>query len=226
MCGRFSSYISVDEASKLFEIEQQDFRVSPSYNVAPTDPVLACRHPHHGSKELAILRWGLIPSWSKDPNSGYRMINARAETIAEKPAFRSAFRKRRCIIPVNGFYEWKKSEQGKQPFYFHMENQQVFCLAGLWEHWHGGSGHSIESFTIIVTQANSFISRYHDRMPVILDRASWNQWLDPDNENTDSLKSLLIPCESGSMAVYPVSRQVNNPRNDGSELIQPIDLET
>jgi putative SOS response-associated peptidase YedK len=188
------------------------------YNVAPTQPVLAARNGAGGKRELLTLQWGLIPFWAKDPKIGYSTINARADTVATKPAFRQPFRKRRCLIAADGFYEWKRTENRKQPYYIRLRQSDPFAFAGLWEHWER-EGHTIESCTIIVTQANTLIATIHDRMPAILSPADYDTWLNPKVEDTQTLSPLLRPYPADSMVAVPVGLAVNNPRNDGPELL-------
>jgi len=166
-----------------------------------------------------MLRWGLVPSWAKDPSIGVRMINARAETIAEKPSFRSAFKHRRCLIPTDGYYEWAKAGKKKQPYFIRMKDRQPFAMAGLWESWKSPEGETIETFTIITCEANSMMKPFHHRMPVILDEELWGEWLDPENNDVDRLKGYLVPYDSSKMEAFPVSPLVNNPRNDSPQCV-------
>lgn len=192
------------------------------FNAAPTQWLPVFRvHPERGP-ELARLRWGLIPSWSKDAAIGLRLFNARGETVGEKASFRAAFRRRRCVVPMAGFYEWRRVTSRKVPYYVHLLNAEIFGVAGLYEYWPGqGGAEPIESYTIITTNANERVAPLYDRMPVILAEKDFDAWLDPKNEKTDSLKQLLTPYPSEEMRAYPVSTRVNNARNDGPELIEP-----
>jgi len=156
-------------------------------------------------REAVLLRWGLIPYWAKDEKFGYHTINARAETVDRKPAFRSAFKRRRCLIPATGFYEWKKLNRHKQPYHIRVKDRELFAFAGLWEHWRSPEGKAIESCTIIVTDANEVLKSIHDRMPVILDPGDYDTWLDPDNRDVDRLRSLLRPYPPNRMEFWPVS---------------------
>lgn len=219
MCGRFLQTSKLTRYASLFNASA-GVMPGPRYNIAPTMPILACRLSEMGWRELVLLRWGLIPSWSKDPKTGYSTINARAETVAIKPAYRSAFKKRRCLIPADGFYEWKAARPRKLPYFIHRKDGEPFAFAGLWEHWHK-EGESIESATIIVTTANSLVSTIHDRMPVIVDPKDYAQWLDPESTQ-DDLLALLKPCPAKDMEAYPVGLAVNTPSNDGPELIEPL----
>jgi putative SOS response-associated peptidase YedK len=224
MCGR---YVSPREAAleRYFNLTRGGGKLLDAhYNAAPTQLLPVYRvHPKHGP-ELVELRWGLIPYWAKDPAIGVKSINARAETLAERPAFQSAFRRRRCLVPMMGFYEWRKTPAGKVPHYIHLLNSEVFAVAGLHEWWPGKDGAApIESFTIITTDANALVSSLHDRMPVILREDAHAKWLDPKNEKTDELGRLLKPFPADEMRAYPVSTRVNDVKNDDAQLLDPHD---
>jgi putative SOS response-associated peptidase YedK len=197
-------------------------RVAPRFNIAPTQPVPVVRRVEGTDRQFTDLYWGLVPFWSKDISIGARLINARAETVADKPSFRAAFKRRRCLLVADGFYEWHRSSAGKRPYYFHLTDHQPFGLAGLWEHWQDGAGNELESCTILTTSANDRLRPIHDRMPVILQRQDYDLWLDPEMQQTDRLQPLLCPYASEAMVSYPVSSRVNNPRNDTAECIQPV----
>jgi putative SOS response-associated peptidase YedK len=204
-----------------FELEEP-FEPTPSFNVAPTQPVTAIRLGEgSGARAAAVLRWGLIPSWAEDPAIGNRMINAKAETAAEKPAFRQAFRRRRCLIAADGFYEWRKGPGAKQPFYIRMKGGAPFAFAGLWEHWEG-EGSVIESCTILTTQPNDLVRPIHDRMPVILAPGDYAAWLDCGRTDLKALQALLRPHPAGAMEAWPVGPYVNNPRNNDARCIEPL----
>lgn len=224
MCGRFtliSDATIIAEIFQLLEVPDLD----PRYNIAPTQFAPVVRFDSRGAgRRVDALRWGLIPSWAEDPAIGSRMINARAETVATKPSFRSAFRRQRCLVVTDGYYEWQKLERGKQPYYIRMVDEQPFAFAGLWERRQGADADPIESFTIITTQPNDRMSAIHDRMPVILDRTDYATWLDPSEDNMDRLQSLLCPYASERMTAYKVSTQVNKPANDSAECVQRLDL--
>jgi putative SOS response-associated peptidase YedK len=197
--------------------------LEPRYNIAPTQPVAAVRFDSEaGERELEMLRWGLIPFWAKDPAIGNRMINARSETVAEKPAFRAAFRKRRCLVPADGFYEWQKVGAGKQPHHIHRPDGGPFGIAGLWERWESGDGDVIESCTLITTEASDSLRPIHNRMPVILNRDDFGRWLDPDTPDTSNLLALLKPVPDEELVATAVSKAVNSPGNQGPELIEPL----
>lgn len=167
------------------------------------------------------MHWGLIPSWAKDPSIGNRIINARSETVAEKPSFRAAFKRRRCLIPANGFYEWKKIGKKKQPYYVRRKDGEPFAFAGLWEPWEGEDGTVIESCTILTTEPNADIRPLHNRMPVILDPSDYDQWLNPEVDELETLAPLMHPYPDGKLEAVPVSPLVNNPKNDDAQCIEP-----
>jgi putative SOS response-associated peptidase YedK len=221
MCGRFtlaSPKEAIRELFPLFDLVD----LKPRYNIAPTQPIAAVRRlPESAQPESVYLRWGLIPSWAEDAKIGNRLINARAETVATKPAFRAAFRQRRCLILADGFYEWQKTGHAKQPYYIRRRDGKPFAFAGLWERFRGAEK-PIESCTIVTTDANELMRPLHDRMPVILDRADFETWLAPAEQRTEMLQELLRPCPSDILAAYPISTQVNNPRNEGPACIEPV----
>jgi putative SOS response-associated peptidase YedK len=235
MCGRFVQHADPEVYAGRYAAELDpaglgDWR--PSFNMTPTRPVLAMRARHDDAgkarRELTALRWGLIPSWSKGPDNRYSMINARAETVASKPAYRSAFRRRRCVIPAEGFYEWQApaSSPGKagvkQPYFIQRRDAAVILLAGLWEVWRPADGEPVQSCTIIVTDANSAIAPIHDRMPVVIEPTAVDAWLDPGNPDTEALAAMLQPAPAGDWVLHPVSRRVNTPRNDDADLLRPM----
>ncbi len=222
MCGRFTLFEPDTILAREFGVSGLPPR-SPRYNIAPSQSVAAIRAAPAGSgRELALLRWGLIPSWSKDPAIGNRLINARAETVREKPSFRSAFKRHRCLIPANGFYEWQRQERGKQPFYVRMRDGHLFAFAGLWDRWEGGEEAAVESCTILTTVANSALAPIHDRMPVILPPGEYARWLDSCLEDTDSLANLLVPFPAEEMDAFPVSPRVNSPSVDDEGCIASL----
>ena len=218
MCGRYTLKTPVSVLAERFEIEDSPSSITPSYNIAPTQQV-ATVLAENGKRKLEMLHWGLIPSWAKDPEVGNRMINARAETIAEKPSYRKAFQERRCLVLADGFYEWQKTDNGKQPFYIRMQDESPFAFAGLWESWR--NGREIRSCTIITTAPNELAAPIHNRMPVILDPEDYEMWLDPDFDERDPLTSLLKPYPADVMEAYPVSRRVNKPSNNEPGVIEP-----
>lgn len=222
MCGRYVSreQAAIERAWNLTRGGGDPF--GPRYNAAPTQYLPIVRVRPEGDRELTLLRWGLIPYWAKDASMGAKMINARGETVVEKPAFRAAFRLRRCLVPMAGFYEWQRTAAGKVPHYIRPLNAELFAVAGLYEWWPGKDGSEpIESYTIVTTEANEMIAKLHDRMPVILQESDYDAWLDPKNENTEAIRALLKPCSAEEIGAYPVSTRVNNTRNDDETLIQP-----
>ncbi len=222
MCGRFVQFSPSRVYADLFGILEPPPAVPPRYNLAPTQAVLAARAGVGGRNELVPLRWGLVPGWSKGPDSRFSMINARAETVHQKPAYRGPFKYRRCLIPAEGFYEWKNEGGRKQPWFIQRADGLPFAMAGLWEHWQDPAGDELESCSIIVTQANAAIAPLHERMPVILDSEHWPAWLDPVNQRPGELLPLLQPYAGAPMNRYPVSTRVNRPGNEGAELIEPL----
>ncbi|MCU0548030.1 MAG: SOS response-associated peptidase [Leptolyngbya sp. Prado105] len=211
MCGRFTQTHSNLDLAERFDLEETpDWQ--PRYNIAPTQLIFAIVAPHR----FKFLYWGLIPSWSKDPTIGSKLINARAETVSEKPSFRTAFKRRRCLIAADGYYEWKKQPDKKQPFYFRLASGDIFAFAGLWEQWDSPTGDRLETCTIITTVANELASPVHDRMPVILNQNDYDRWLDP---NFKSAQSLLHPYDAQAMTHYPVSTRVNSPGHESPDCI-------
>jgi len=224
MCGRFAQASPPQALADLFRLPVTAVPpYQPRYNLAPTQPALVLRlHPHTKQPELTFLAWGLIPSWTKDPNIGNKLINARAETIADKPAFRAAFRRRRCLIPIDGFYEWKKAGKTKQPYYITSRDNRPMAIAGLWEHWEAPDGSVIESFTLITTEANNLVRPIHPRMPAILPEDAFDQWLHSDTDLA-ALKTLVrTPYPAERLTMRLVSTQVNNPAYDDASLIESL----
>ena len=222
MCGRFSNDAKPKQVEKEFSVKISDNNLfKPRYNIAPTQTIPAVLESD-GERIIEGLRWGLIPSWSKDDSFASKLINARAETLSEKASFKNAFRSHRCIIPASGFYEWQKTDKGaKQPFYFYLKDKDVFGFAGLYEHWTDKeTGELVETFTIITTEANKVLEPIHERMPVILKSESYDQWLDAKEKDTDKLQKLLAPYPAKEMDSYKVSKSVNSPSNDSPELIK------
>lgn len=224
MCGRFHLATPPEDVATIFGLDHVP-NVTPRYNIAPTQ-VTGVIHAAGGARQWAPMHWGLVPSWAKDPAMGSRMINARSETIADKPAYRAAFRRRRCLVPAGGFYEWHKiDEKTKQPMAIRMTDADLFAMAGLWETWESPDG-ALETFTIVTCPANKALESFHHRMPVILGSSAWPTWLDPEigetPEDRDRLTDLLVPYPAEEMEAYPVSRNVNSPANDDPSLIKPI----
>ena len=222
MCGRFTLNQTAAALAQAFNLEAVPDLAS-QYNIAPTQMVATVVHKSESDKcQFQQLRWGLIPSWAKDSGIGAKLINARAETAAEKPSFRSAFKHRRCLVLADGFYEWQRQQHKKQPFYFRLQNGQPFAFAGLWEKWQSPSGEEITSCTILTTTANEVLQPIHDRMPVILAASDYNLWLDPQQQQPEVLQQLLRPYPSSAMTSYPVSTLVNKPQHNTPECIMPI----
>lgn len=216
MCGRFT--LTVAELEAYFG-PFEGTPMPPRYNIAPTQEVAVIRQLE-GKRLLAPMRWGLIPAWAKAAKGGPSLINARADTVAEKPAFRSAFKLRRCLVPADGFFEWRTEGKKKVPVYFKMRDGRPFAFAGLWEHWHGAEG-DINSFTLITTEPNSVVAPVHDRMPVILPPDQYDRWLDPELRDPAALQPLLRPYPGEAMMGYPVSTRVNKPIDDDPSLLEP-----
>ncbi len=250
MCGRFVSSSSAEDIARYFDVDQvseQALDKAPDFNTAPTADVFVV-YSDGSSRRLDTFHWGLVPRWAKDLKIGNRLINARAESVAEKPAFRSAFKKRRCILPADGFYEWNKPEGAsrKQPWFIHRPDDEPYAFAGLWEEWRGtlpgaepavdgadtgadpDAGHAspevtVRSATIITGSPNEKMAELHNRMPVILPASAWGKWLDPDTEPAEITK-LLVPAPSELITFHPVSTEVNNARNKGDHLTEEIEL--
>ena len=219
MCGRYTLKTPVDTLAEKFQIDEHPSSLTASYNVSPTQQVAAV-FAEGGKRKLEMMHWGLIPSWANDPAIGNRMINARAETVAVKPSFRKAFRKRRCLMLADGFYEWQKTATGKQPFYIRMEDGSPFSFAGLWESWE--NGRQMRSCTIITTDADNVVDDIHNRMPVIFHPENYGLWLNPDFEEKEPLSALLKPYPAEAMEAYPVSRRVNKPSNNKPICIESV----
>ena len=228
MCGRFVSATPPDQVAAYFGAEAPEAQLGPSYNVAPTDDIYAVLSDG-SARHLDAFHWGLVPLWAKDPKIGSKMINARAETLAVKSAYKSAFAKRRCLIPADGFFEWRKHPTDpkgkKQPFFIHRPDGELFAFAGLWEVWRGPNRDQepLRSCTIITTSPNEVMAQIHDRMPVILPSSVWDTWLDRQHDDLDALGKLLVPAAASLTVLHPVSTDVNNVRNDGAQLMAEID---
>jgi len=224
MCGRFSLTTPVEAMRQLFGFSQLP-NLAPRYNIAPTQDVAVVRAGDEGGRDLSMLRWGLIPSWAKDKDFGAKTINARAETVAEKPSFRSAYKKRRCLIPADGYYEWVKAEGGKQPYRFCREDGEAFGLAGLWESWtNPEDGEVILTCSIVVREAGSFTETWHHRMPVIVRPDSYGVWLGEGDPDTDDIAGVMAEPNEDGLIAFPISKRVNNVRYDDAECIEPVEL--
>ena len=218
MCGRYASSRRPDDLVSHFEVEEPPTEVlAPSWNVAPTDPVWAV--VQRGRRELRVLRWGLVPSWAKDAKGAARLINARAETVLDKPAFRKAFATRRCLLPADGFYEWKPEGAGKQAFYLTARDREPLAMAGLYEHWKTAGGQWLSTCTVLTTSAPDELGAIHDRTPLLVPRSAWGTWLDPSLPDPGDL---LVPGVAGVLDAWPVGSAVGNVRNDGPELAEPL----
>lgn len=220
MCGRYSLIADIQELARQFEFDGSGFEDSPRYNVAPTQSVLTVTNRE--GRQGEYMRWGLIPSWAKDAAIGNRMINARGETVAQKPSFRNALQRRRCLVLADGFYEWQKVGQGKRPMRVVLKSREPFAFAGLWESWRDPEGETVRSCTIITTEANDLLRPIHERMPVILPRELEEFWLDGDITDSAALTDVLSPYPEGPMEVYEVSPLVNKATNNGADLIVPV----
>lgn len=216
MCGRFAFYSPGEAAAALFGATAPA-DIEPRYNIAPTQYVAAIRDGADEQRELVMLRWGLVPTWAKDPSIGNRMINARAETVAEKPSYRNAFKHRRCLVLADGFYEWRREGDTKTPYFISLASGESFALAGLWERWTDKqSGESLQTTTLITTEANDFMAQLHHRMPVILEADTATEWLAGSRDLLDDVAAITPPLQA-----WPVDRRVNNARNQGEELVRP-----
>ena len=219
MCGRFSIFADPERLAERFDASLPEQGLQPRYNAAPTQdlPVILNEDERH----IQLLRWGLVPFWAEDPAIGSRMINARSETLAEKPSFRTALKKRRCLVLADGFYEWQKTADGKVPMRITLKTGEPFAMAGLWETWKEPTGDLLRTFTIITTSPNDLLEPIHNRMPVILPKETWNLWLDPAAQ-VGEVQPLLVPLPADRMAAHPVGKAVGNTRNDGPDLILPL----
>jgi putative SOS response-associated peptidase YedK len=251
MCGRYASSRRPEDLVEEFDIavDRTPGALEPDFNVAPTKevyavlerpprPAEATGEPGPAERQLRVLRWGLVPSWAKDPAIGNRMINARMETVSEKPAYRKAFASRRCLLPADGYYEWyptsqlsKAGKPLKQPFFIRPADGHPLAMAGLYEIWRDPTRADDDpdrfrwTCTVITTQAEDAVGHIHDRMPLMVERARWSRWLDPTLSGRDDLLPLLVPASPGRLEAYPVSRLVSNVRNNGPELVEPLPLE-
>lgn len=219
MCGRYASGRDARDLAGAFRVEEPEEELAPSWNVAPTDPVWAVLERSSG-RQLRVLRWGLVPSWAKDPKGAARLINARQETVTSKPAFRAAYARRRCLLPADGYYEWQVDGGRKQPWFLTSRTGEPLAMAGLYEVWSPPEGDRLWTCTVITTEAADEHGEIHDRTPLLVPRADWDRWLDPSLE--DPGPDLLVPAVGGHLDAWPVSPAVGNVRNDGPELIQPL----
>ena len=224
MCGRFTLSAPPEVISMCFDIETDSFNYLPAFNIAPTQNVLTVRN-RDNSKHAQTMRWGLIPFWAKEAKIGNKMINARSETVIENKVFKTSFKKRRCLILADSFYEWVRVSKSKQPIRILLDSEKPFAFAGIWESWkdpNDPNSEEVQSCSIITTRANTLIQPIHDRMPVILPQELESDWLDLDNTDTSFLREIMIPFDPGLMKSYPVSQAVNSTKNEGKDLIEPI----
>ena len=220
MCGRFASFLPAEAVARLFHTVNPLPDVGPSWNVAPSqESMVVRRHPEMGERHLSLLKWGLLPHWTKEPTTAHRPINARAETLAASGMFREAFAQRRCLVPANAFYEWKATEGGKQPYAIARQDRQPMAFAGLWEGFRWPSGEVTRTFTIVTTDANADVAEVHNRMPVILEAGDWPVWL---GEVAGNPRELLRPSPGGTLSCWPVSRDVNFPHNNRPGLLKRL----
>jgi putative SOS response-associated peptidase YedK len=225
MCGRYRLSRRKQIIEEHFDSVSGDEDWSPRYNIAPTQPIpVICENPEEPVRELSLMRWGLIPSWAKGPSVAAQTINARSETASTKPAFRNPLKFRRCLIPADGFYEWMRTAKAKQPYCFEVNDGELFAFAGLWDRWRDPNGNWIKSCTILTTTPNSVTSAVHDRMPVILDPASYDLWLDPGMQNVAAVSDLLKPYDARAMRCYPISTRINHVANDDEACSTPVEL--
>lgn len=213
MCGRFTLTVTEDQLKMRFDLEDVPFDYQPRYNIAPGQMVTAVI-AQAGQKRIGELKWGLVPAWAKDPSIGFKTINAKSETVAEKPSFKNAFQRKRCLIPADGFYEWQQTASGKQPMRILLKEREIFSMAGLYDTWTAPDGTKLHTCTLLTTKPNSLVAPIHDRMPVILRREEEDLWLDREHFDGDLLHSLLIPYPEAEMFAYPVSPMVGQVKND------------
>ena len=220
MCGRYTLTLPLSNLVDTFQVPVPDFPFKPRFNIAPTQEAPVVARDSRG-RRMGLLQWGLVPAWAENPSVGSRLINARSETVAEKPSFRSAFQRRRCIVPADGFFEWKKDEDRKTPFWVHRKDREPFGMAGLWEKWDPEEGDPLYTFTILTRDATPDLRDIHPRMPLILPAARWDDWLDT-NTNAETLGRILETKDEPSLFAFPVSNRVNSPKNDEPSLVEPI----
>ena len=225
MCGRYRLSRRKQLVEEYFDTTPWEEDWNPRFNIAPTQPVPVIRQrPKEAVRQLSAMKWGLIPHWAKDPSIATSTINAKSETAATKPAFRDPLRFRRCLIPADGFYEWKRTVKAKQPFCFEIKDGELFAFAGLWDGWKDASGNWIKTCSILTTTPNVLIATVHDRMPVILDPESYDLWLDPGMQNVAAISELLKPYDASRMQLYPVSSRVNHVTNDDEECSRRVEI--
>jgi putative SOS response-associated peptidase YedK len=225
VCGRYRLSRQKQLVEEYFDSVSEEQEWSPRYNIAPTQPVPVIRqNPKEPIRELSLIRWGLIPSWAKDPSISARMINARSETASAKLAFRDGLRLRRCLIPADGFYEWQKRGNAKQPYCFEVNEGDLFAFAGIWDTWKDRNGNAVETCSILTTTPNAVTSAVHNRMPVILEPDNYDLWLDPGMRDVGAASELLNPYDARLMRCYPISTRINSVGNDDAECAEPVEL--
>ena len=224
MCGRFSLTDIDSIFSRFGVIISKDInkKITPHYNIAPTQKIPVIYQDNNQENRIEFMKWGLVPFWAKDPKIGHKMINARAETLTQKPSFKHLLKSKRCLVPSSGFYEWKRIDKRKVPYYIGIKNSKIFSFAGLYDNWKDSVGNELKTFTIITTNSNNTLKPIHNRMPVILEREFEEDWLDVKTHDFDSLKQMLKPYPDDKMIAYAVSYEVNNPSNDNPELIRKV----
>jgi putative SOS response-associated peptidase YedK len=221
MCGRFTLHSRLNLLLQQFALEAGP-EWAPRYNIAPTQQVPVVRvSPTGGQRELVMLRWGLVPFWAKDTSLASRMINARAETVQDKPAFQAAFKRRRCLVPADGYFEWQATADGKQPYYIHRRDDQLLAMAGVWESWHTDQPDALATFSVITTDAGPQTASIHDRMPALIGPDDYACWLDPEFGDSKTLQSLLRPYSEDDLQIDPITTRINNPRNDDRTCLAP-----
>jgi putative SOS response-associated peptidase YedK len=226
MCGRYRRSRRKQLVEEYFGAVSEEHDWNPRYNVAPSQPVLIIRQDaREPVRKVSAVRWGLIPSWSKDPSIGYKTINGRSERVATTPSFRDPFKSQRCLVPADGFYEWKRERKTKQPYCFEMNDGNLFAFAGLWDKWKSPQGEVVESCTILTTSPNPLLADIHDRMPVILSPDNYDLWLDPAFQDTRSVSQMLKPFDPVLMKRYPVSMRVNLVQNDDADCAKQVELD-
>lgn len=221
MCGRYALYGKKKrKPAEALQFHGEDIDFPPRYNLSPMQPLPVYGMDAAGRPQLSLMTWGLVPAWSKDAAIGAKLNNARAETVAEKPAFRESWRRRRCLIPMNGFYEWQRERGHKQPYYFSLRGQELFALAGIHDQWRGPDGETRSTFAVLTTAPNTLMLQVHDRMPVIVPPSVYEAWLDPRNTTARGLDALLAPWPADQMQAWPVTARVNSVRNDDAALVE------
>lgn len=225
MCGRYRLSRRKQIIEEQFDTQPWDDDWSPRYNIAPTQQIPVIRqHPEDPIRQLSLMKWGLVPHWAKDASGAARTINARSETAAEKPAFRDPLKFRRCVIPADGFYEWKRTATSKQPYCFEVNDGELFAFAGLWDGWKDSNGNWVKTCSILTTTPNAVTSTVHDRMPVILDRECYELWLDPGMQNVAAVSELLKPYDARLMRSYPISTRINHVANDDEDCSHRVEI--